>query len=96
MLHYDHETSDIARPSEVLHSIRAFMSALRSIELHGIIYVVLFVCVCVCVFLCVCVCVSLCVCVPMLYLFVFYLCNQGFIKYICSGLEKYLQCLVKK
>ena len=36
MLQYNHETSDIARPSEVLHSIRAFMSALRSIELHGI------------------------------------------------------------
>ena len=44
MLHYDHETSDIARPSEVLHSIRAFMSALRSIELHGTV-----LCVCVCV-----------------------------------------------
>jgi len=35
MLQYNHETSDIARPSEVLHSIRAFMSALRNIELHG-------------------------------------------------------------
>ncbi|XP_065902266.1 nck-associated protein 1 homolog [Dysidea avara] len=34
MLQYNHETSEIARPSEVLHSIRAFMSALRSIELH--------------------------------------------------------------
>ena len=35
MLQYNHETSEIARPSEVLHGIRAFMSALRSIELHG-------------------------------------------------------------
>ena len=42
MLQYNHETSDIARPSEVLHSIRAFMSALRSIELHGTFCVYLF------------------------------------------------------
>ena len=47
MLHYDHETSDIARPSAVLHSIRAFMSALRSIELHGMIFYLLFYNVCV-------------------------------------------------
>ena len=52
MLHYDHETSDIARPSEVLHSIRAFMSALRSIELHGMYNIY-----CIVVCLCVCVCV---------------------------------------
>jgi len=35
MLQYNHETSEITRPSEVLHSIRAFMPALRSIKLHG-------------------------------------------------------------
>ena len=56
MLQYNHETSDIARPSEVLHSIRAFMSALRTIELHGMYVCTVIVCVCVCVCMCVCVC----------------------------------------
>ena len=57
MLRYDHDTSDIARPSEVLHSIRAFMSALRSIELHGMIFVVLPCVCCVYTHSCVYVCI---------------------------------------
>lgn len=73
MLQYNHETSEIARPSEVLHSIRAFMSALRSIELHGeCVICKKIMCACVCVYASVCVlCVyasvyvyaSMCVCV---------------------------------
>ena len=59
MLQYNHETSEIARPSEVLHSIRAFMSALRSIELHGesvVVFIMMFVmCLCLhvmCIWFC--------------------------------------------
>jgi len=67
MLQYNHETSEIARPSEVLHSIRAFMSALRSIELHGecvICKKIMCACVCVCICVCVvCLCIRMCVCI---------------------------------
>ena len=38
MLQYNHKTSEIARPSEVLHGIQAFMSALRSSYMVSLCY----------------------------------------------------------
>ena len=35
MMHYNHETQDIARPSEVLARIQSYMASLRTLELYG-------------------------------------------------------------
>lgn len=34
MMHYNHETQDIARPSEVLARVQSYMASLRTLELY--------------------------------------------------------------
>ncbi len=35
MMHYNHDSQDIARPSEVLARIQSYMASLRTLELYG-------------------------------------------------------------
>ena len=34
MMHYNHESQDIARPSEVLARVQSYMASLRTLELY--------------------------------------------------------------